>query len=98
MTWVYPRRKDGVYSIHYDGTQKAAQEIAELLKLKVYQETDPVTGIRPGDVGGNLIINHDKFSETVVEPGYCVVIGKNRQLLEVIEWWDFQEKYSKDGM
>ncbi|ASD50794.1 hypothetical protein PBI_LUCKY2013_178 [Mycobacterium phage Lucky2013] len=65
----YPRRKDGVCAIRFDGSHESAQKIARAIGKTVQHEIP--ADVLPGDTGGTLTIPGESCS---VRPGDVVVV------------------------
>ncbi len=87
MSVYYPRRTDAVVAITYNDSQ-SVEDIYDALGGQEMTIT-----VRPRQAD---ILAVDGFR---VEPGMVVVIDpRTRQVLEVVDSWDFKMKYSKDGL
>lgn len=83
--WVYPKRTDGVFAILFDGTQRSALEIASALELVVRHRISPHHAEREVLEIGAL---------APIKPGQYVIIDQNHDLLEVLDYDVYAEKYT----
>lgn len=84
----YPRRTDAVVAISYGDSQSVSD---------IYEDLggpDMSITVKPGSVGDVLHVGGFDVSRgevVVIRPGSGLV-------LEVLDSWDFNMKYSKDGL
>lgn len=87
----YPRRTDHVLAAHFDGTLESAQRISHMVDRDVELIVDPEAPV--GDQPLRM-----RVGEHVVTTGSYVVCDQHKNIIEVIEAWDFRDRYSSDGL
>lgn len=81
--WVYPKRTDGVFAICFDGSQVSALEIASALDLVVRHR---------------ISLHEESVLEISaldpIKPGQYVIIDDSHDLVEVIDYDAYHDKYT----
>ncbi|ORA77196.1 hypothetical protein BST28_18945 [Mycolicibacter kumamotonensis] len=87
----YPKRTDHVFAVCFDGTLESAQRISQMADRDAELIVDPKAPV--GDRPLKM-----RVGEQVVAAGSYVVCDQAKNIIEVIEAWDFRDRYSSDGL
>ncbi|MDD7813676.1 hypothetical protein PP713_13990 [Mycobacterium sp. CSUR Q5927] len=87
----YPKRTDHVFAVPFDGTIESAQRISQAAgrDAELLVRPSQSIGDRPREmrVGGHI-----------VAAGSYVVCDQSKNIIEVVDGWDFRDRYSSDGL